>query len=250
MAYPGYHADGSEGIGSFLRWSKTQRGLTKAVGADQAATVREILQNTKSGPGKQIYDFKQMLKEIKENLNMKLEETGDLNKKMIFIALENLMNEAMPIIQEANDKIMKIKAEQLSVNTSSLEKDDKLNEDLGDSEPEKTENGDTNVTGTLGYQTTPTSQETGSGLFMTRVPNAPWAAPVQMQSTNSCAPNAHAMFTPMPVHNYCVVHANAHGFGGAQEPFSSAACGPWQSALCGAPEGDCAQPQVCYVMAR
>lgn len=251
MAHPGHHADGSEGIGSFFGLSKTRRGLTKAVGTDQADTVNEILKNTKSGPGLQIYEFKQMLKTIKESLNIKMQETGDLNKEFVRKALEELMREAMPIIQEANAKIMKIKPEKMIVNTAtSPEEDDESDEDFGNSEPEPTEDQDTRVTGTLGYETAASSQPPGSGLFMMHVPNAPWGGPVQMQTTNSCAPNAHAMLTPMPVHNYCVVHANAHGLGGAQGPFLNAACGPWQSAQCGAPEGDCAQPQVCYVMAR
>jgi hypothetical protein len=255
MAYPGDHADGSEGIGSFLGWSKTQRGLTKAVGTDQAATVREILRNTKSGPGKEINDFKQMLKTIKENLNTKMEETGELNKGVVLMALENLMLQAMPIIQEANNKILAIIPRKLSVKTDADgEENDKLNSDFGNSGPDLNGGANSSVTADLGYEQTPKAQnkaqEAGQGLFMVRVPNAPWGAPLQMQSTNSCAPNAHAMFTPMPVHNYCVVHANAHGFGGAQEPFSNAACGPWQSALCGAHEGNCAQPGVCYVMAQ
>lgn len=255
MAHPGHHADGSEGLGSLFGFSQTRRGLTKAVGTAQAATVKEILQNTKEGPGKQIYEFKQMLKTIKENLNKKMEETGELNRKFVYKALEDLMDEAMPIIEEANAKITNITPQTLIVNTEvGREEGNNSNNNFGDSQPDLQEGVDSRVTADLEYEETSKLQNApqapGQGLFMMHVPNAPWGGPVQMQTTNSCAPNAHAMCTPMPVHNYCVVHANAHGWGGAQGPFLNAACGPWQSAQCGAQEGDCAQPQVCYVMAR
>jgi len=233
MAYPGHHSDASEGFGSYFGFSETRQGLTKAVGGNYAATVEAILKNTKSGPGKQIYDFKQMLKTIKENLNNKMEETGKMNGKFIESALEDLMREAMPIIEAANTQIMNIKPKPITVNTEAGESS---NDDFGDSQPDLNEAVNPSVTAESEDERTlapgNNTQAPGRGLFMMRVPKASLGGPKQM-----------------PMH-YCVVHANAHGFGGAQEPFSNAACGPWQSGLCGVQQGDYAQPPVFYVMTR
>ena len=174
-----------------------------------------------------------MLKTINENLSNKMDETGEMNGKFVYQALENLMLEAMKIIKEANTKIMNIKPKPITVNTEEGGKEDaSSNDDFGASQLDLNNGVNTSVTAEPGDEAKlapgNNNQEPGGGLFVMGVPNASWGGPTQM-----------------PMH-YCVVHANAHGFGGAQEPFSNAACGPWQLGLCGVQQGDYAQPQVCY----
>jgi hypothetical protein len=210
MQYPEYHEDGSEGIAKFFGWSKTERDLTKAIGQEHSAQVRQILQNTKSGPGKEINDFKQVLKTIKANLNIKMQETAGLNKDYLVKALNDLMGEAMPIIQKANDDINNIKPKQVDEDfdkgrkeNNMLQEDGISNKDDGNFQGVLQKVVDSSVTGDVVNQEAPNGQSipqpTSGGFFTMAVLNDPWGGPVQMRTTNSCAPNARVMCTPMPV---------------------------------------------------
>ena len=242
MAYPGHHTDASEGYGKFFGFSETQRRLTNAVGENYAATVQSILKNTKSGPGEQIYEFKQMLKTIKENLIKKMEETGKMNGG-IFIeaALQNLLLEAMPIIERANTQIENIKPKPITVNTKVGRKEGESSKD------ENAEEKTSDIVPQSGAGTPNTTQQSGgTGLFVMHAPTSSLGGQVKMGIMNSLGSNAHAMCTPTPM---CLVHGNAHAWPGAQAPCFDAACGPWPSALSNAQAAGCAQP-LCYVLAQ
>lgn len=246
MAYPGHHTDASEGLGSFFGFSQTRRELKKSLGPDFEGQVDDFLKNSQ-----EMKDIKQLYKTtIILNTREKLKEAAKMNPSALQVTLENTSKKILSTLKKANQEIVDMKITKLQVTESKEDTTNTSSDENGEATPNDTvpESG-AEVTNTTEFpDTTNTTQQPGQeGLFVMHGPTSPWGGPVEMRIMNSLGSNAHAMCTPTPM---CVVHGNAHAWPGAPAPCFDAACGPWPSALRNAQAAGCAQPRVCYVLAR
>ena len=242
------HADGSgwnplKAIG----WKTgTKRELKKLLGPDFEGRVDDFINNSQ-----EMKDIKQFLKTtIILSTRNKILEAADMNRSALQDTLENTSKKILSTLQKANQEIVDMKIKQLEVKESEEDTTNTSSDENGEKTRSNTvPESNAEVEGTIGFaDTTNTTQQSGeNGLFVMHAPTSPWGGPVQMGIMNSLGSNAHAMCTPTPM---CLVHENAHAWLGAQAPCFDAACGPWPPALRNAQAAGCAQPRVCYVLAR